>query len=122
MKRKLIFILALVSILVLVFAGTALAKTYRGWAEDPHHPGLGMIKYLGNPAGYHFWFTPTKNIGHYIAGHSYHNIYKISVEDPSEWCGPVNIPDRPPYNQVGHTGKNAYYKIWDITAEMWICP
>jgi hypothetical protein len=88
---------------------------------DPSYPGLGEIEYLFNKPGYHFWFTPTENIGPYTAGHSYHNVYKYDVKDASDWCGPVNIPPRPPYNAGGTDGGTAYYKIWDVTAETWVC-
>lgn len=95
--------------------------TVQGSAEDPDNPGLGVIDYLFNNSGYHFWFTPTEDIGPYTAGHSYHNVYKYDLADPSDWCGPVNIPDRLPYNAGGTAGDTAYYKIWDVTAEIWVC-
>jgi hypothetical protein len=110
---------ALVAIAPSVLAGGGATQ---GSDYDPNYPGLGEIRYLGNRPGYHFWFTPTENIGPYMAGHSYHNVYKLSVGDPDEWCGPVNIPNRPPYNRVGHTGKTAYYKIFDTTTDTQVCP
>ncbi len=121
MKKLTILI---VGTLLLLSATTVLAANgaVKGEAMDPSYPGLGMIRYLGNKPGYDFWFTPTQNIGPYVAGHSYHNVYKLEVGDPSEWCGPVNIPNREPYNLVGHTGATAYYKIWDKTTDTLVCP
>ena len=123
MKKKL-FISMLFSaiLLVLVVSSVFAGGTFRGEASDPSYPQLGPIKYLGNPAGYHFWFTANDDLGRYLAGHSYHNVYKIEVGDTSEWCGPVNVPNRPPYNQVGFTGEYAYYKIWDVTTDTLVCP
>ena len=126
MKKKL-FISMLFSaiLLVLVVSSVFAGGTYRGVADDPNVSALGPIKYLGNPAGYHFWFTPSADLGRYEAGHSYHNVYKLKVSDPSEWCGPNTVggnPKRAPYNQVGHTGKTVYYKIWDTTTDTLVCP
>ena len=97
----------------------------RGEAMDDLNPELGLIKWLSTPAGYHFWFTPTANLGPYVAGHSYHNVYQLTVDDPSEWAGPISVggnPPRPPYNQVGHAGKSVYYKIFDTTTDTQVVP
>lgn len=93
----------------------------RGVSQDANATWLGDIEYLFNPAGYHFWLTPTATASYYTAGHSYHNIYKYNVEDTTSWCGPVHIPDRKPYNAAGTDGQNAYFKIWDVTTETWAC-
>ena len=87
----------------------------RGEAEDSGNPGLGTITYVFNNAGYHFWFTPTENVSIYQAGHSYHNIYKYDAGGQSAWCGPVSIPDTPPYNAGGTAGGKAYYRVLDLT-------
>jgi hypothetical protein len=127
--KKRVFIAALVLVLLMVLVvGTVSAGgggAYRGEAEDPVYPQLGMIKYLATPAGYHFWFTVNANVSVYVADHSYHNVYQVRVGDPSEWCGPIPVggsPPRPPYNQVGHEGESVYYKIFDITTDTQICP
>lgn len=95
--------------------------TIKGSDTDPGAPWLGEIDYLFNKAGYHFWFTPTSSGGYYTAGHSYHNVYKYDVGDTTDWCGPVNIPNRPPYNAADTDGGTAYFKIWDVTTETWVC-
>ncbi len=127
MKKRiliaLVLVLALAATASVVWAGGGGA--YRGEAEDPLYPQLGMISYLATPAGYHFWFTVTANLGPYTAGHSYHNVYQVTVGDPSEWCGPIPVggnPNRAPYNLVGHAGESVYYKIFDTTTETQICP
>lgn len=132
MKRS-ITLLSLVAVLALAAIAPAAAgngnapghaaseATVRGAAGDPQVPNLGQIDYLFNKSGYHFWFTATGNVGSYVAGDSYHNVYKYSVEDPENWCGPVNIPNRAPYNAGGTAGQSAYYKIWNVTTESWVC-
>ena len=127
-KRVLIRGLGLALLMVLL-VGTASAGggggAYRGEAVDGKYPGLGTIKYLATPAGYHFWFTPTQNIASYVAGHSYHNVYQVTVGDPTEWCGPIAVggnPARAPYNLVGHEGESVYYKIFDTSTDTQICP
>ena len=93
-------------VLFAVFAVPAFAKTERGEATDPNATWLGIIKYLGNSAGYHFWFTPTETHGNYTAGHTYHNIYKFELEDASDWCpSQATVPNRAPYNLVASPGK-----------------
>ena len=122
MKKKISISILISAILLVMVASTVFAGgNFRGEDVDSEAPALGVIKYLGNPAGYHFWFTANADLGPYLAGHSYHNVYKIKEGDKSEWCGPVNIPDRPPYNEVGHTG-SAFYKIWDTTTDTLVCP
>jgi len=120
--KKLAVLFAGFALLISVSTVLAGNGAVQGEAGDLSYPGLGIIRYLGNKPGYHFWFTPKENIGPYVAGHSYHNVYKLEVGDTSEWCGPVNIPNRAPYNLVGHTGKTAYYKIWDKTTDTLVCP
>jgi len=131
MKRKIfsiLFALVLVVSLGLVMATPVAADgngAYRGEAADSLYPALGVIKYLSNPSGYHFWFTVSANLGPYQAGHSYHNVYKVKVDDPSEWAGPIAVggnPPRAPYNQVGHTGEWVYYKIFDTTTDTQVVP
>jgi hypothetical protein len=107
---------------VLLTAAPVSAGTIRGSDFDPNVPALGEMRFLFNQAGLHFWFTPTANVGPYTAGHSYHNVYKYEVGDTSEWCGPVVLPDRAPYNAGGTAGQQAYYKIWDVTADTLVCP
>lgn len=129
---KFISVTVFMATVVLISAGLAVASpppgaggngggVERGVAEDPSFPQLGEITYLFNKPGYHFWFTPTADVSVYTEGHTYHNVYKYDVEDPSEWCGPVGIPNRLPYNAGGTAGDTAYYKIWDVTAETWVC-
>jgi hypothetical protein len=108
--------------LILALAVPALAGgAIKGTAADPIAPQLGDIDYLFNGPGYHFWFTATADLGPYDAGDSYHNVYKYSLKDPTDWCGPVDIPDRPPYNAGGTVGQTAYYKIWNVTDGVWVC-
>ena len=122
--KKLIVLTLVGGVFLLMSATTVLAKNevFKGGAEDPYHPELGSIRYVGTKTGYHFWFTPTEDIYLYTANHSYHNIYKIEVENPSEWCGKAYIPNRTPYNLVGHTGKTTYFKVWDVTTGTSVCP
>ncbi len=126
---KKITILCLVALLLTVAVSMPAAAggngAYRGEAVDSLYPQLGVIKYLSTPAGYHFWFTPTANLGMYVAGHSYHNVYQVTVDDPSEWAGPIPVggsPPRPPYNLVGHEGEYVYYKIIDTTTDTQVVP
>ena len=96
--------------------------TVHGTAQDPSFSQLGEIKYLFNKAGYHFWFSPTANLRPYVAGNEYHNVYKYEVDDPENWCPePTIIPNRLPYNAGGTDGQSAYYKIWNVTTETWVC-
>lgn len=95
--------------------------TVRGVAADPNAPILGDVEYLFNKAGFHLWFTATATAGNYMDGHSYHNVYKYSVDDPANWCGTTTVQDRLPYNAGGTAGQIAYYKIWDVTTESWVC-
>lgn len=131
--KKLMMMAALAAMLAVTMTGSALAGngnapghanadgTVRGTAPDASAPILGDVEYLFNPAGYHFWFTATATNDTYVAGHSYHNIYKYDVEDATDWCGPVNIPHRAPYNAGGTDGGTAYYKIWNVTTASWVC-
>ena len=59
--------------------------------------------------------------GPYDAGDSYHNIYKYKLKNTSDWCGPVLVADRLPYNAGGTAGQMAYYKIWNVTDGVWVC-
>ena len=129
--KKVFFIgLAIALLLVMVMPMVAAAGgngngAFRGEAEDALYPELGVIKYLSNKAGYHFWFTVSADLGVYEAGHSYHNVYKVKVDDPSEWAGPIPVggnPPRAPYNEVGHEGEMVYYKIIDTTTDTQIVP
>jgi len=125
MKRKWISIVGIVAIATLFVFGTVSAKAFRGTdIYDGKEDEIGMVDWLDNPTGFHFWFTIDKSYSHYIEGHSYHNIYKLVdvIEDPSEWCGPVTIPNKSPFDKTRHVGEQTYYKIWDMTAEMWVCP
>jgi hypothetical protein len=117
--KKLVFLATL--IVFFLFAGMVSAKTNQGSALDPKALWAGEIKYLFNPSGYHFWFTPLESGGPYTEGHSYHNVYKYELENTANWCGPVNIPNRAPYNIGGTAGGTAYYKIYDITMDMYAC-
>lgn len=124
MKRRVLAGGLGLALLMLLLVGTASAGgggAYRGEAEDPLYPQLGMISYLATPAGYHFWFTVTDDLGRYEAGHSYHNVYQATVDDAGEWCR-CYVPNRPPYNEVGFTGQYMYYKIFDTTTDTQICP
>ena len=130
MKKRvliaLVVVLALAASASLVWAGGPGGRgAYRGEAADPNYPDLGTIKYLATPAGYHFWFTVSANLGPYEAGHSYHNVYQVTVDEPWEWCGPIPVggsPERAPYNLVGHEGESVYYKIFDTSTDTQICP
>lgn len=120
--------IAVTSLTTMGVAGPVAAKpgngngNIAGTAMDAHSPGLGEITYLFNNAGYHFWFTATDNVGlYYEAGDSYHNVYKYAVDDPEKWCGTVTIPDRAPYNAGGTAGTAVYYKIWNVTDDMYVC-
>lgn len=93
-----------------------------GSASDPNAPQLGSIHYVGYNEGYEFWFTPTQNLAFYIAGHLYHNTYRVNPADLPGYCGSSVVPNRPPYNLVGHTGQTVYYKIYDETAGTEVCP
>lgn len=116
--------IAVVLSLLLVVAGavSASAKTTQGSAYDPNVAALGEISYLFNPAGFHLWFTPNADIGPYVAGDSYHNVYKYSVDDPTEWCIVPVLPDRLPYNAGGTAGQMVYYQIWNTTTDMLVVP
>jgi hypothetical protein len=125
MRRGKWGILALTLGLLLAVSVPAMAGSgngaIRGSAADANAPALGEIDYLFNNSGYQFWFTAESDLGPYTAGHSYHNVYKYDVGDTSDWCGPVNIPNRLPYNAADTDGGTAYYKIWDKTTETWVC-
>lgn len=65
-------------------------------------------------------------------GGSYHNVYKwadqVGDVDASEWCNggvATAFPDREPYNLGGGIpvggSRDAYYKIWDVTNDVWVC-
>jgi hypothetical protein len=126
--RKVILValgLALLMVLLVATVSAGGGGAYRGEATDPLYQQLGTIKYLATPAGYHFWFTPSADVAWYEAGHSYHNVYQVRVDDPTEWCGPIPVggsPPREPYNLVGHEGESVYYKIFDTTTDTQICP
>ena len=123
MKKKISISILISAILLVMVASTVFAGgNFRGEDVDSEAPALGVIKYLGNPAGYHFWFTANADLGPYLAGHSYHNVYKIKPKDLSEWCGPALVPNREPYSEVGFTGESVYYKIWDTTTDTLVCP
>lgn len=119
MKKIMLF-----SVLLFLFAvisSQLYAHTSKGTAFDENALWLGEITYLGNPSGYHFWFTPEESHFWYTANHNYHNVYKFEVDNPEEWCGTVLVPDREPYNLVGHTDSVVYYKIIDLTTGE-VCP
>ena len=118
MKRALFLSIALA---LFAGVGSAGADTVKGFAEDPNFPVLGSVKYLGTPQGYHFWFTPTQDIGLHDAGHSYHGVYRFDVEDSSDWCGPTTVPNRAPYNLVAAPGQLAWYKTFDTTTGEVVC-
>ena len=129
MKRKWILIVSLALLASFMLTGSALGKAYRGVAPYDGRPEFGMVKWLDNPAGFHFWFTMEADLiilpwYNYEEGHSYHNIYKLEVDDPSEWCGigMVTVPNKSPFNQTRHVGEQVYFKIWDITDNEWDCP
>lgn len=86
-----------------------------GAMPDTNSPQLGLINFSGTAEEYHFWFTPNTNVLDYIAGHTYHVIYKAEVDNPGEWCGQALVVDRPPYNLFGNAGEQVYFKIFDIT-------
>lgn len=99
--------------------------------------GSGTLDFLGNNSGFQLWFTVTAgsalaNNADYVVGGSYHNVYKwadqVGDVNGSEWCNggaAVAIPDREPYNLGGGipvgSARDAYYKIWDVTNDMWVC-
>lgn len=143
--HRTITLMTLVIALTLSVRGTAIAG---GKGNAPDHAGtnedsgvikdyqsrLGVLDYLGNNSGFHLWFTVEEgtllaNNSNYEIGDSYHNIYKwadqIGEVDPTEWYGPINIPNREPYNLQGgfgdgQTSREAYYKIWNVTTETWV--
>lgn len=99
--------------------------------------GSGTLDFLGNKSGFQLWFTVTSdsalaNNANYVVGNSYHNVYKwadqIGDVNPAEWCNngvALSIPDREPYNLGGGIptagSRDAYYKIWDVTLNAWVC-
>jgi len=86
-----------------------------GAMPDQNAPQLGLINFSGTADEYHFWFTPNTNVLEYIAGHTYHIIYKAEVENPDDWCGQAPVVDRPPYNLFGNTRELVYFRIIDVT-------
>jgi hypothetical protein len=94
-----------------------------GEAEDPNTPQLGLIQYTGYLKGYEFWFIPIGDVSIYTAGHPYHNFYEVNPLPltPADWCGTTVVPDRPPYNLVGHTGETVYWKAIDETTNSKDC-
>ncbi len=119
--KKFLIGLVFACLLLLTVSSPVQAKTVSGEANDPNALWLGTIKYLGNPAGYHFWFTPTETRAWYTIGHTYHNVYKFDLKDTTEWCGPATVPDREPYNLVATPGTQVYYKIYDVTMDAYVC-
>jgi len=123
---KKIAILCLVALLFTVAVSMPVAAdgkgAIRGKCDDSNAQWLGEITYLANRSGGHLWFTPTTDGGPYIAGHSYHNVYKLKVGDPSEWCIVPSVPNRMPYNIIAQAGKPVYYKIFDTTTDTQVCP
>jgi len=107
-----------------VEAQFAVQSALHGEGTDARAPQLGVITWVSNKSGYQFWFTPVANIKPYVAGHSYHNVYKLvdKIGDGSEWAGPVVVPNRPPYSDTGHAGMRVYYKIFDTTTDTQIAP
>ena len=128
---KIMSLTVFVTAVMLLSAGLALAGpsqgaggngAVQGSSVDGNAPALGEVTYLFNKAGYHFWFTVSADLGPDTEGHSYHNIYKYDVGNPSEWCPTTTVvPDRLPYNAGDTVGETVYYKIWDVTAETWVC-
>jgi len=94
---------------------------------------LGPIDMLANSAGFHFWFTPTESDGPYLAGHRYHNVYKVRAGDPCgpcdpcdpcdpcEWCR-CEVPGRVPYDLSGFAGMEVHYRIIDTMTDQQVCP
>ena len=122
MRRRMILIGVLIAVALVLAAPSAFAGgAVQGTAWDPNATWLGEIRYLGNRAGYHFWFTPTESGYLYEADHSYHNVYKFSVDDPDEWCT-ATVPNRAPYNIVAPVGETVYFKVFDTTTDMQVCP
>lgn len=125
MKRRIITAALLVALLTIclavpVFAGGKGA--IRGTCYDDNATWLGEITYLANKSGGHLWFTPTLTKGPYIAGHSYHNVYKLNPGDLSEWAVVPSVPDRQPYNIIAIPGEPVYYKIFDTTTDIQVVP
>ena len=127
MKKRLLIalvvVLALAATASLVWAGGQGAQ--RGVDSDPNAGWLGPIKWLANRAGYHFWFTTTAATPanpYYTAGHSYHNVYKATVDGPGEWCVTGPVVDRKPYNLTGFKGQCMYFKIFDTSTDTQIAP
>ena len=123
--KKLITMFLIFALTLFVVKGVS-AGNVKGETEDPYYKQqLGLIKYLGTPSGYHFWFTLTASIpynSNYDVGHTYHNIYKFNVKDTSYWCPrQTTVPDRKPYNIVAEPGTKAWYKIYDLTTGTYVC-
>ncbi|OGK11365.1 hypothetical protein A2954_03250 [Candidatus Roizmanbacteria bacterium RIFCSPLOWO2_01_FULL_37_12] len=123
MKKIINFLTFLTLVLVFTVAVSAKSENaaFKGSAVDPNFGALGEIKYVGNTQGYHFWFTVSSNLGPYVSGHSYHNVYKFDLEDTSDWCGPAIVPNREPYNLIAEVGTNVWFKIFDVTANAYVC-
>jgi len=131
--KKVLLILAVAIVIVGVLAAPAIAKNAPGH-ENPnaavkftdYDSRLGVLDYLGNNGGFHLWFTVEEDTilaGNtlYTLGNSYHNIYKYQVDDPSNWEGPIDIPDLEPYNlDESQALGPMYYKVWDVTNEVWL--
>ena len=135
-----ILILALALVVVAAFPAVANNGNARGHENpngavrvDDFDSRLGTITFLGNSAGFHLWFTVEAGDllagnPNYATGDSYHNVYKwadrLEMVNPTEWCGgaAISIPDVEPYNLGGMDGSRAaYYKIWNVTTESWVC-
>jgi hypothetical protein len=133
MKKILIAVL-LVAVFSLAFAAPVFAGGNGAIVGEYDTGGpLGVISYVGNPAGYHLWFTCNTDVTTtltdgssftYEAGHSYHNIYKFKVKDTDKWGyhDPANPPANAPYNIVNPDGDPVYLKIIDITADGKVFP
>jgi hypothetical protein len=120
--KKLLVIVVVIAVLVLGLAAMVGAKAEKGTAYDADALWLGEITWLSNNSGGHFWFTPAESEAYYTAGHRYHNIYKLSVDDPSEWCYWHTSADRIPYTYLYPADTPHYFKIWDVTTGELVSP
>ena len=130
--RKTILMVACVGLLAVVLTAIVSAGgngAIRGVARDAVSPTdcKGPMTYLFNKAGFHFWFTGqprpcTGNQG-WVEGHTYHGVYKYKEpDDPCEWCGPLPVVDRMPFNAGGTAGWDFWYKYFDTTTGEQIRP